>query len=145
MKALFYQPTHASNIGMIIRSAVGFNIEELIFYDPKNILSKKAKQIYRVSQGTIKRIKITTINDIPSYLSTYTGRKIATVCEGPATSLKDLVYQENDLLIFGNERGLPQELIELCDLKVNIPLQNLNSLNLACAFSIFAYTSQTKL
>jgi len=141
MEALLYQVNHSANIGMIIRTAVGFNISKLYFYDPKEILIKKQKQIRNVSQGTIDKIEIITITNPNNFLEKYKGRKIATICgDSKAIELKQFTPNKTDLVIFGNERGLPKEIIKLCETKINISLVNeLNSLNLACAFSIIAY------
>ncbi|MBS3162618.1 TrmH family RNA methyltransferase [Candidatus Woesearchaeota archaeon] len=147
MQVLLYQIQQSKNLGMIIRTAVGLNIKKIYLTDPKDLLTKKIKQITNTSQGTISNIELIVLENLEEFLKQYSGRKIASVCnDDNSIELEKFTPKESDLIIFGNERGLPKEIIKHCEIQITIPMSNkLNSLNIACAFSIIAYNVQTKL
>ena len=56
-------------------------------------------------------------------------------------TLPDFQLPDRALLAFGTERqGLSQELLELADYRVSIPMENgVSSLNLACSVAVILY------
>ncbi|MFH1129294.1 MAG: TrmH family RNA methyltransferase [Patescibacteria group bacterium] len=127
INTLIYDVTYPSNIGEIIRTShvLGEGTSDLYFYDPRNILDKEKDEIenFSCNIASLKEFKILN-SDINDFLKKYNGRKIATLISDKSTKLKDFNFEENDLILFGNERtGLPDEIIELCDEKIIIPMK----------------------
>ena len=49
------------------------------------------------------------------------------------------------MLIFGNEgNGISEDVLNICDHKLIIPIKNIDSLNVAICFSIVAYLLNIK-
>lgn len=94
------------NIGLIIRTCwvlAGENAH-LYVYDPRNKLTLNRDDIDLTSGGLISRKEIyTRIDDLNGFLSAYLGRIIATEVSGDATPLTEFSFQQDDLILFGNE------------------------------------------
>jgi tRNA (cytidine/uridine-2'-O-)-methyltransferase len=72
------------------------------------------------------------------FIHSYRHRTIAAVPDQTATSLYDFEFRRDDLLVLGSEaRGLPAEVIEVCDVRLTIPQRGVTqSLNLCVASGI---------
>ena len=131
------------NLGSIIRVCAGFGAAGLVLgptsADP---FSRRA---VRVSMGTIFKLPVAQSDDLLSDLqrlrSTAGYQLIATVFDEDAVPLHHAECPKKTALLLGSEGpGLPQELIDLCDQKVTIPMQhNTDSLNVAVAAGVFLY------
>jgi len=105
----------------------------LFHYNPENIFNDEAKQqtIHDFSCGASKRLEVNNINNLNKFLEDYKqqkkGRVIATCFREDATRLRDFIFQENDLIMLGNEYdGLDEDIIDIADDKIHIALPEAN-------------------
>jgi TrmH family RNA methyltransferase len=133
------------NVGTIIRTAAGFNINSVII-DSKTC-SPYLRRCIRVSMGNIFNMNIHFCKDLKSTLidlqeSKYSIYATANI-EG-ATDLKDVVFNERSAFITGSEgHGIDSEIITASDEVIRIPMnETVAHLNAACATSIVLYHFQ---
>lgn len=128
------------NIGTLVRSALGFGINSIIF-------SEKSVDIYndkflRSTQGAIFNVKIFKGN-IKNYINILKqkGIKIIGTSLNNSYDLKSLQIQDNYAIILGNEaNGVSKEILDITDINVKINIsKKLESLNVAVAGSIIMY------
>jgi tRNA(Leu) C34 or U34 (ribose-2'-O)-methylase TrmL len=115
------------NLGAIIRTTYVFGAcGQLYFYDPRNIFASSHEEINRFSSGLLDKQPYTIITDSTGFLKNYTGRKIAADISPKAHALSAFTFQDDDLIIFGNERtGIPEDIVTSCDASVVIPMLGL--------------------
>lgn len=146
-EVFIHSPQYRPNISSIIRTAEFYGLQRVHVYDRFGLLktpeSKKERanmaHMARVwTAGAIEHIDIEVIADDMAWLTAWPGRKVATLIDPEATPLHAFEFQENDLLIFGNERdGLPEELCSSFDERVYIPQRGTtNCINVAVSFGI---------
>lgn len=122
------------NIGTLMRSAVAFGFETVVFDESVDIYNPK---VIRSSQGAI--FKINYIDDsIISFIKNHDDFYYY------ATDLNGQSRIENTPkkigLILGNEgSGVRKEIIDLANEKIKIKMQNTESLNVGVAGSILMY------
>ncbi len=123
------------NMGTIIRSAVSFNFDCIyLSSDSVDIYNEK---VIAASKGAVLKIPCITakFNDI-------VGKKDAIVSslDNDSKDIKDLKIKENFVLVLGNEaHGVRKEIASNCTIKVKIPMNNFESLNVAVAAGILMY------
>jgi tRNA G18 (ribose-2'-O)-methylase SpoU len=116
----------------MIRSAEFFGLKTVYIHDANNLMlppthSKKARadmaHMAKVwTAGAIDFVEIIKIEDVPTFLKNYTGRKVATLVDEKAEHLSRFQFQPEDLLIFGSEKeGLPTDILPLIDHSVYVP------------------------
>ena len=129
------------NVGTIIRSLDATGITDLIVSEGcADVYSPK---VVRSTMGGIFRVNIILVNDQKESLEMLKEKGYSTV----ATSLDtpSLIYEidfhQKQAIIIGNEsQGVSQEILDLADQKVKIPMQGkAESLNAAVAASVIAY------
>lgn len=142
-KAIFlFSVRDPSNLGAVIRSSVAFGTDHII-------LTKDCADIYspktvRSAMGSLFRVKITTVDDVPSFIKATqeNGRRVfaAELSDG-AKSLDQIGLTENDIVMIGNEgHGIAPEVSALCDGSVYIPIsKKTESLNASVAAAIFMW------
>lgn len=128
---LLHSPQYRPNLSSMIRSAEFYGLKTVYIVDSNNLLrppseSKKARaemeKMARVwTAGAIEFVEIVKVEDLPVFLKTYTGRKVATLVDEKAGQLNGFQFEEGDLLIMGSEKeGLPEEVLPLIDHAVYI-------------------------
>ena len=135
---LLHNPGDTGNIGTILRTALGFGIEDIALvrpcadlFDPKTV---------RASMGSLFRLRVHVYDSFADYRRAYATRALypfmLDASVPPDTVLKRKLSPEFTL-IFGNEgRGLPPEFAQL-GTPVRIPSNDkIDSLNLAVAAAI---------
>lgn len=131
------------NAGTILRSAVAFNFDLIIFsVDSVDLYNDK---FIRATQGYFYQIAMIK-TEIKDYLKNSKILKIATVLDEDATLLPNIDFNDSFILIAGNEgRGIKEEISLLADYKVRIPhLKSVDSLNVSIALSICMYEATKK-
>ncbi len=128
------------NLGTIIRSAVAFNVDTIIFnLDTVDLYNPK---VVRATQGLLFHTDIMTSNfsDIIPELKD-SGYKIIGTKVTHGKSLKSIEKNKKFVIIVGNEgSGLSEEVINLCDEFIYIDMNSAcESLNVAVATSIILY------
>ena len=128
------------NAGTIIRNAVAFNIDTVIF--SKNSVSPYNEKVLRSTGGMIYNVNI-IIGDLEAQIKKIKSNSIKVY----GTSLKssnslDKIEKESEFaIIFGNEgNGVKKELLDLCDLNIRIDMnKKCESLNVGVSSGIILY------
>ena len=123
------------NMGTIIRTALALNYDAIILsencvsiYNPKVVSANKgAMFLIPILSGSIQKFK--------------KGRKVITsTLNEKSISLDELEKPESFILVLGNEaHGVSEEIIDNSDIFVKIPIDNIDSLNVAVAGAILMY------
>ena len=133
-------PSNAGNLGTIIRTSCGFNLNNLVIikpavdiFDPKTI---------RASMGAIFNINFSLFDSFEDYAKDNNHHLYPFMLKAKA-KLKDTKFVSPFSLIFGNEAtGLPDSFLEYDS--VIIPhAKTIDSLNLPIAVSIAIYSATT--
>ena len=148
------------NVGAILRSAEGFGVSSVVLsgYTPrphdKNLLphlrEKLDKEIHKTALGAEDMLKTEVTEDLQALLSDLKSQNYQIV--GLENNIKQDVCQINDpglrkklgqkiVLILGEEvNGVPEELYDLIDLFVEIPMKGQKeSFNVSVAAGIALY------
>lgn len=130
------------NLATIIRSSVAFGINN--FFISKNSVSIYNDKVLRSTMGSIFLIKVNYYNnllDIIKKLETSMIECVATCIDHNAITLDK--YETNakyHAFVFGNEStGIDKSSLRNIKNKVYIEINNIDSLNVACAASIILY------
>lgn len=134
------------NLGSIIRSSVGLGLSGIIL--PKKRVPMLNSTVSKCSAGTLSLAKICKVSGISSFLQEAKRNGIfivGTSLSGEKISLGATSYiqkQQSVILVLGSEdKGMSRLSEEQCDLLLKISLMNnVDSLNVANAASIFFYT-----
>ncbi len=143
--AVLYDIVNPTNVGAIIRSAAALGMDGVIATrDTVNPLYRRSA---RVSMGTVFDIPWTVVmreegegRQLIDRLSSMGYMTAAMALTDKAVSIRDerLKRAERLAVILGSEGyGLPEEVIEACDLAVKIPMYHgVDSLNVAAASAV---------
>jgi tRNA G18 (ribose-2'-O)-methylase SpoU len=135
----------AENLGLIVRSAVGFGIEGLLL--PQNGADPFSRRCLRQSMGASLSLPIGCSENLLQDLCRLrqeTGLQlvaaVAQADEKPI-ALPNFTWPQRSVLVLGNEyRGLEKAWLDTCDYHVTIPLApNHDSLNVAVAAGVLLY------
>ncbi len=133
----------AHNVGSIIRTADALGIKDIYFcgITPDPLSNNK---VIKTSLGAEKNIKIIISKNILEVILDLKDKNMKIIgLEISKNSININKFKENNIaLVVGNEvSGLSEEVINICDLIVNIPMKGIKeSLNVSVAFGIAAYT-----
>ncbi len=124
------------NIGCIIRTAYAFGVKNILYLSDVDLWNHKTIE---ASRGTIFAVNILKC-DLKQFKyldNQHNWYKIATVMDG--TPINQVQIPQNSCIMLGNEKhGLQQELIDLADMQITIPI-NFESLNVAVTSGIILY------
>lgn len=129
------------NLGTIIRSALAFNVDQII-------LSKGSVDVYndkviRATQGAFFKISliVTDLEDVITNLKNHDVKVYASTLASDSINLKDVKEVDKFALIVGNEgQGISKESFENSDYRIKIKHSSLiDSLNVGVATSIMLY------
>ncbi len=138
---LLHQPGDSGNVGTILRTALGFGIEDIALirpcvdlFDPRTV---------RASMGSLFRTRVRIYDCFEAYAEEQGERAFYPFMLDASVPLEEALEKGTDVrstLIFGNEgRGLPPEFAKLGQ-PVRIPSnEKIDSLNLAIAAGIGTY------
>lgn len=131
-------PSNMGNLGTIIRTAIGFGINDIALvrpaadiYDPK---------VIRASMGSFYQLRFTYFNTFEEYEQSVSKRPYYTFRLNASTSLAETKIPEHYSLIFGNESsGLPDEFDFIGNGVIIQHYPTIDSLSLPVAVSIGLY------
>lgn len=131
-------PSDAGNLGTILRTAVGFGINDIAIirpavdvYDPKTI---------RASMGAFFHLDIEYFDSMENYCERFPDNFRYAFMLTASTPISEVLIQEPFSLFFGNEAtGLPHQFAELCTSVVIKHSSDIDSLNLPIAAGIAMY------
>lgn len=128
------------NMGTIIRTADSANINQIIIN--KTIVDPYSPKVIRSTMGAIYRINIIEVENLESTLKELQDKsfKVITTDLKAEKSIYDINYNRT-IVVIGNEaNGVSQEVLEIADERVIIPmLGKTESLNASIAASIMIY------
>lgn len=131
----------SGNLGTILRNCLAFNYSNVIVSnDCADYMSNK---VIQSSQGAIFKLNIVKEDDLIS-IATFLKSKdyllIASSLDDSQSLKKIISCDDKKALFFGNEgQGINRDLLAIMDLKYRIPMNSIDSINVACANAIFLY------
>lgn len=136
-------PSNAGNLGTIMRSALGFGMNQMAIIRPA--VDAFDPKVVRASMGAIFSTEFTYYDSFQEYQDAFGERQLYPFMLNAVSSVHELNPQGAFSLIFGNEAtGLPPEFANVGE-SVIIPHSNgIDSLNLPIAASIAMYEATKK-
>ena len=131
-------PSDAGNLGTILRTAVGFGMDQIAivrpavdFFDPKTV---------RASMGAAFGVNVQYFDTIEAYREAFPENRLYAFMLSASRPIHTIEIAEPYSLVFGNEAtGLPDVFADFCQ-SVIIPHSNgIDSLNLPIAAGIAMY------
>lgn len=131
-------PSNAGNMGTIMRSALGFGMNQMAIIRPA--VDAFDPKVVRASMGAIFSTDFIYFDSFQEYAEQFGGRELYPFMLDAKVSLHDIRPEGTFSLVFGNEAtGLPSEFSNI-GTSVIIPHSNrIDSLNLPIAASIAMY------
>lgn len=133
-------PGDMGNMGTIIRTSIGFGIENLAIIEPgADVFNPK---VVRASMGSLFQLKFHYYKSFEEYAQTAGERKMYPFMLKGAVPLQELKRAPREVysLIFGNEAtGLPDDFSKIGQSVVIRHTDHIDSLNLALATGIGIY------
>ena len=122
-------------LGTMIRTALAFNFDAVV--TSPNSVSLYNEKTLAACKGSNYLIPVFSkpLNEIKR-----DHRVIVTTLSEDSIDVNELSKPEKFILVMGNEaRGVNKEIIKSADIKVKIPISNIDSLNVAVAAGILMY------
>ena len=138
-KVALFQPDIAGNVGTIIRTCVGFDLE-LHIIEPCGF-PFDMQRVKKAALDYIHKAKIFRHSSFESFWQSEIKEKnqrLVLASTKASIDYRDFIFQENDVLMFGKESaGVPEEIAKIADHRIFIPMKNeMRSLNVAISCSI---------
>jgi TrmH family RNA methyltransferase len=128
------------NVGAILRSCEAFGFDCVVFsHDSTDIHNPK---VVRASAGSAFRLPelCGKLCEIIRKLQLSGFTIWGAALDESAASLKEAAFGEKTAVVIGNEgRGISEEILNLCDNKLYIPIKGAQSLNASVAAGIICY------
>jgi len=148
MDVLLDQPQSFDNLCAIVRTLEVFGFARCFVCDTNHLVrdrygKRRRRDARAISSGAFGRVALIRIDDPLAWLPTRPGRVVATVLAPDATPLPAMVFQPDDLLVFGGEsHGVRPALLSRADARITIPQAGqTQSLNLSVAVGIIVYAA----
>lgn len=131
-------PSNTGNLGTIIRSSIGFGINNMVIIKPAvDIFDPK---VIRSSMGAIFNMNFKYYDDFDDYLKESSDRALYPFMLKASLNVKNVKVKGKYSLIFGNEaRGLDDKYLSIGTPVIIKHTKNIDSLNLDNAVSIALY------
>ena len=124
-----------SNLGTILRTALAFNIKDVVL--SLNTVDLYNPKVLRASEGAIFSLNILR-EDLIGFISKHKDYKVLSTSL-KANDLKPLKTNKK-MIVIGNEgKGVSEEILKISDDYLKIPIKNIDSLNVAIATSIILF------
>lgn len=131
-------PSNAGNMGTIMRSALGFGINQMAVIRPA--VDAFDPKVVRASMGAVFSTDFAHFDSFAEYAGQFGDREMYPFMLNAKKNLCDIHPQGTFSLIFGNEAaGLPQEFAEIGTSVVIPHSDKIDSLNLPVAAGIAMY------
>jgi len=142
-----YEPRIAPNTGNIIR-LIANNGCQLHLIEPLGF-DLEEKKLRRAGLDYADLSRVSRHANYEVFLKAVAGRRILACTTKGSRPHSDIIYQENDVLLFGSETaGLPAEVMQSIprEQRLKIPMQpSSRSLNLSNAVAIISYEAWRQL
>ncbi|MDO4484574.1 MAG: TrmH family RNA methyltransferase [Clostridia bacterium] len=138
---VLHNPSDCGNVGTILRTALGFGIEDVAMVRP--CVDVFDPRVVRASMGSMFQLRLHVYDSFDEYEQDHAGHKLYPFMLDGSRSLPDVLADprpEKWTLVFGNEgSGLPAEFAQKGQ-PVRIPSNTrIDSLNLSIAAAIGIY------
>ncbi len=131
-------PSNAGNMGTIMRSALGFGLNQMAVIRPA--VDAFDPKVVRASMGAIFSTEFAYFDSFDEYREEYGERELYPFMLDASMTLPELAPSGQFSLIFGNEAtGLPKEFSQVGRSVVILHSDRIDSLNLPIAASIAMY------
>lgn len=130
------------NVGTIIRTALAFGVDQIIMsLDCVDLYNDK---VIRSTQGALFQMDICIMNLKEAiYQLQNQGVHVYGTCLKNASSIDSYQKEEKMAFVMGNEgQGVNEDILDLCDHLLYIPIRSIESLNVAIAACITMYHFQ---
>ena len=128
------------NMGTIIRTALALGYDG-VFYS-KGSVSPYNEKVVASSKGAIFLIPVI---ETELHLLKLKYQVIVSALSDNSVTLKEVKPNKNFVLVLGNEsHGVSEETLQLADVVCKIPIENIDSLNVAVAGAILMYELREK-
>ncbi len=135
---VLFNPSDMGNMGTIMRTMLGFGINNLIIIKPA--VDHFNPKVIRASMGAIFSLNILEFDSIDSYLERSKNKKYFFMLKGNNILGKFEIKDKKYDLIFGNEAsGLPENLLNYDESVVIKHTNKIDSLNLPISIGIALY------
>ena len=154
MEVALFEPRIPQNTGNVARSCAAFNI-------PLNLIEPlgfklEDKYLKRAGLDYWPLVTVNKYGNFDKFLESKSNKRIIAFSKKNGTYLKDFIFQNNDVLLFGREdSGLPDCIIDKSDSLISIFMPNLQtatndqkgvrSLNLSVACGIAIYEAHKQI
>lgn len=138
---LLHHPSDGGNVGTILRTALGFGVEDVALIRP--CVDVFDPRVVRASMGSLFQLRVHIYDAFEDYLAAHPGHMLYPFMLDGSRSLPEVLWEgvpRNWTLIFGNEgSGLPPSFAQVGQ-PVRIPSNDrVDSLNLSIAAAIGIY------
>lgn len=127
------------NVGTIMRTALALGYDQIIMSE--DCVDLYNDKVIRATQGALFQMNVCVMNlsdTIESLQSS--GVQVYGTCLHNAQSIETYERQEKMAFVMGNEgKGVSEGILSLCDHCLYIPIQSVESLNVAIAAAITMY------
>ena len=127
------------NLGTMIRTCLGFGVDQMILSD--DCVDLYNDKVLRSTQGALFELDVIKM-DLKKAITELKNQDtyVCALALHQSKPIDDVLKQEKMAFVFGNEgQGIREEIIEICDQSVIIPIETVESLNVAIACAVTTY------
>lgn len=135
-------PSNAGNMGTIMRSALGFELNQMAIVRPA--VDAFDPKVVRASMGAVFSTEFQYFDSFEEYLEQFGQRELYPFMLQAQITLPEISPSGTYSLIFGNEAtGLPEEFLDIGTSVIIPHSKRIDSLNLPIAASIAMYAAHS--
>lgn len=135
-------PSNAGNMGTIMRSALGFELNQMAIVRPA--VDAFDPKVVRASMGAVFSTQFQYFDSFDEYLEQFGQRELYPFMLQAQITLPEISPSGTYSLIFGNEAtGLPEEFLDIGTSVIIPHSKRIDSLNLPIAASIAMYAAHS--
>ena len=135
-------PSNAGNMGTIMRSALGFELNQMAIVRPA--VDAFDPKVVRASMGAVFSTEFQYVDSFDEYLEQFGQRELYPFMLQAQITLPEISPSGTYSLIFGNEAtGLPEEFLDIGTSVIIPHSKRIDSLNLPIAASIAMYAAHS--
>ena len=127
------------NVGTMMRTALALGYDQMIL--SKDCVDLYNDKVIRASQGAIFAMPV-SVMDLKQAICMLKENDVAVygTCLENALSIDECPTYEKMAFVMGNEgQGISKDILDLCDRRLYIPIQSIESLNVAIAAAMTMY------
>ena len=139
---MLVSPSNAGNMGTIMRSALGFELNQMAIVRPA--VDAFDPKVVRASMGAVFSTEFQYFDSFDEYLEQFGQRELYPFMLQAQITLPEISPSGTYSLIFGNEAtGLPEEFLDIGTSVIIPHSKRIDSLNLPIAASIAMYAAHS--